>query len=592
MNLLDLAPIRGDTESVSPFALNPKLKEGNPKLNLKVDLNPKLNLKELTPKTIFEDIDETTRIINLPTVGDIDLSICDRLYRPGATIRLRDIQAKAIATAYLNKGLLAPIPVGFGKTLIAYLCAAILDCEYAVILMPPNMVESFKIEIKKYESSFYGPKNWEILPYSMLSSPKSSDLLNKIRPDIIIADEAHCLASKVSSRAGRFRRYMREHPETYFCAMSGSFLRGSILDIADLAFYALRHLSPLPQDDYHREIWSSCLDVNGRPSESQFQFFNKFALSQGIDLNNESDRTGMAREAVYRRMIKTPGIVSSHKSSVDVGLTISKIYIPVPAIIEEAFKVIEDDSETPDHEDIIVDDVQKARITRNLSCGFYYRWAWEVIGGRDEDWLLRRKLWSKELRTELLNRSDVNYDSPLLVTNTIERAIKNGTKHGLVKPYLQWKEVKHKPVPPTVPVWLDYFLIKDLIDRVKTVPTVVWYSSRAMETALAQYMPVYGAGTLPPTKPITCALSIAVHGTGKNLQQWHRAIVVEPPASAQKWEQLLGRHHRAGQEYDVEIYVYAHTQYLELTLEKAIEGAHFVYSLQKTPQKLLDANWR
>lgn len=539
------------------------------------------------PRDIFSEESETERIIKIPVHSEYTTDL-SWIYSKTPSIELREIQYRSLQAIAECKGLLGLIPVGHGKTLIAYLSGLVLGSKNAVIMMPPNMVESFKKEIEKYKSSFLPVPKYTILPYSILSSPKSSDILSSINPDLIVADEAHCLASKNSSRALRFRRYMKEHPETHFVAMSGTFLKKSILDLAPLSFYALRHLSPFPNDKDHAAVWAECLDVTGRASTTQWDFFNTFTKTQGIDLTGlvGQVRQEMAREAVYRRLVTTAGIVTTTLASVDVSLTIEEIKIPTPDIILEALKIVED-GETPDHEDIIVDEVHKNRVVKSLSSGFYYRWAWEKIGGRDEDWLLRRKIWSRELRRELLYHNTTHYDSPLLITNVVRQ----DEDHPMHNTWLQWSAVRHKPTPPTEPIWLSEFLLDNLLAQLNSVPTIVWYSSSAMEDRLRKIMPVFGAGTLPPDETITCAMSIEVHGTGKNLQRWHRNIILEAPSSAVKWEQLLGRTHRAGQFKDVHVLVYTHTDYLEDTIKKVKEQARFIYSVQKSPQKVLTAKW-
>ena len=82
---------------------------------------------------------------------------------------------------------------------------------------------------------------------------------------------------------------------------------------------------------------------------------------------------------------------------------------------------------------------------------------------------------------------------------------------------------------------------------------LIVYQSRAVEQRLVELgWSVYGAGSdTPPTAEDFPAVSLAVHGKGKNMQAWDSMVVLEPPASGQVYEQLIGRIHRPGQEADL-----------------------------------------
>jgi len=121
-------------------------------------------------------------------------------------------------------------------------------------------------------------------------------------------------------------------------------------------------------------------------------------------------------------------------------------------------------------------------------------------------------------------------------------------------------------------------------------PVIVWYQSRAVEEALRERdMMVYGAGQNPPMQGHTCAMSIAAHGVGKNLQHgWSKQLILETPSSGKVWEQLLGRTHRPGQEADVvEAVVYQHTRAYSGALCKSVEDAEYIQDTTGSRQKLL-----
>jgi hypothetical protein len=94
------------------------------------------------------------------------------------------------------------------------------------------------------------------------------------------------------------------------------------------------------------------------------------------------------------------------------------------------------------------------------------------------------------------------------------------------------------------------------------------------------------------SKPITCAMSIRAHGTGKNLQKWCSQLVLSPPTGAKTWEQLLGRSHRLGQEADeVQCWIYQHTHAFKEAITRARIGAQYIVNISGNQQKLLYASY-
>jgi len=114
-------------------------------------------------------------------------------------------------------------------------------------------------------------------------------------------------------------------------------------------------------------------------------------------------------------------------------------------------------------------------------------------------------------------------------------------------------------VPPTVAVWLSSYLVDEVVALVERLrePVLVWYESKALGERLAAVggWRLCGPGNPPKGEPETCVVSISAHHHGLNLQGWRLSVVVEPPSSGQRWEQMIGRTHRAGQLAD-EVHVF------------------------------------
>ena len=489
----------------------------------------------------------------------------ERLHRPGAAMRLRPIQSRALAVLKTCRGLLGSIGVGHGKTLVAILGAKVVGARRPVVMVPPSLRETFFVEFAKFSTSFDLPRV-ELVAYSMLSRPEGTDLLRRMAPDYIFADEAHSLRHPGSARTRRLLRYLEENPETVFAAASGTLTSRSVRDYAHLAKHALGALSPLPLLESHLDAWSNALDVDGRPSSTDWRTVEPLvdAFGEGcFSFMTGAARVEAVRDAFFARLRSAPGVVITDNESAPCSLVIHALPSPKPpADILEALAVVRS-GESPDRAEVYEDDVATWRASRQVAAGFFYRWDWPD-GVVDHQWLEARSRWSRWVRRELETSSAEGYDSPALVasrtreeTEDDPRLARRSSRHAALG---EWERVKGRPVPPTVPVWLSDYLVEATIDLVKRLrdPVLVWYESRALGERLAERggWELRGPGHPPSGDARTCVVSIAAHHHGLNLQAWRLSVVVEPPSSGQRWEQLIGRTHRAGQLAD-EVHVFA-----------------------------------
>lgn len=546
--------------------------------------------------------DEWGRIVEVPRVQaeeDVDVREVEWLHI--GTERLRQLQMQALALIQKYGSLYGSIGVGHGKSLIAYLAQVVRGLDRCVILMPPDLLIPFEQDLERFKPHFRAPKNpATVLSYNVLSSTKESDILERLRPQMIVADEGHTLAND-SARTRRLRRYFEKYPETEFVLLSGTLEREKMSDLAHLVRYSLRERAFMPVSGAALEVWAQCVDMKGKPNESHWKAFQPLAKAEGLCLEDTRgrERNAIARDSVYLRMSTTPGVILTTEASCDVPLRAERLdQIPLPDELLSQIARLRTGEETPDGEDIITDDAQKARLQRNLSMGFYYRWAWEEVGGRDEEWLIKRRAWSRAVRKELENNSREFYDSEKLVYDATARELL--ADPGLAGrslrhlSFVEWREQQNKLKPPTKAVWVTdavfEWLAKWLDNR---PPTLVWYTSAAVEERLAKMgLPIYGSGSLPPTRLEHSALQIGVHHKGKNLQAWHSNVVLEPFSSPERNQQLIGRTRRPGQKAG-EIYIgyLAHTNVLDKIIDNALEKAEHVQTLSRNPQHLLSARW-
>jgi len=550
-----------------------------------------LSAKKNAPTT------ETARICALPRVDYTGRDV-SHLIDPNGSLSLRPVQHQCLWAAAENGGGFFPVGVGEGKTWIALLSGTVLDADLTIIITKARLVFAMERERLRLKDAFRLTPT-RIISYEYLSRPESAELLDQLvapfQRVVIVADEAHCLSSRDSARTRRVIRLFQDHPYLCFIAMSGTLLRRGVDDCAHLAELALRHRSPLPRSKAHLNAWAEVLDVGGMPSESDFERIKPLADFCAVSLDGLRSTAKIIgyRHAFQERLKSCPGVVTTDQNSLGASLELVPVKIKTPQNIANHLKKLKSQGVTPGGE-FVESDVEEWRKQRELSCGFYYRWDWPQ--GPDFEWLDARREWNRQVRNELKHAARSGYDSPALVRDEIQRQINQGDPARDIHTALViWRGVEHRPEPPTVPIWVDSFLIEDVVELAKSCPepVIVWFSSDAVGNALSERgLDLFGKNTeLETIEPRTVAASINVHGTGANLQGWSTAIVVEPPSSGDQWEQLLGRLHRPGQQADtVTFYVYQHATPFTNALRSARSKAQFVEETTGNRQKLVYAS--
>lgn len=516
---------------------------------------------------------------------------------------LRPIQAWALYEAPLAGGLLAPIGVGHGKTLLDLLAPMVFDgVKTAVLLIPPSLKNQLLRDYQAASAHFRVPSLvvdgggkiipgrpvLHVVPYSLFSRAGSTSLLSQIGPDLIIADEAHKLKNKQTATASRVFRYLSQNPKTRFCAWSGTVTQKSIRDYATLAAFALDEGSPLPRTYQAVEEWAGALDAVPDPAPP------------GV-LERFCEGKETVREGFHRRLASTFGVVSTKENSSDATIFLHARSLPVPAEITQAIKQLEKTWTRADGEEL-TDALEVEANKKQLSCGFFYRW--KFPRGEPEnlilEWFGARKSWHKELRDKLQDRRE-GLDSPLLCTQAATRAMQ-GYKGVLPtwdsKHLARWLELKDQVQPESEAVWISEFLAQDAASWALKNRGVVWYEFDTFGERVSRLskLPKYGGGPLvdglltQETGERSVILSIKAHGTGRDgLQRiFSRQLVANTPSSGVTWEQLLGRLARPGQGADeIETHLYEHTETMRSAYEKAEREAEYIEQTLGTPQRLL-----
>ena len=580
--------------------------------------------------------DEAKRIRDLPWADYQDPEVraaavawaTEKWSRPGAKMAFRDIQALALLVAHLSDGGFLPIGTGWGKSLISLLAADALGARRPLLLIPPAMrVPLENAKVRDYAPSFKVPPNLRVMAYSQLSQATSTDLLDKLAPDVIVADEAHNLRHADAARTKRVIRYLKAHPNTRVVLMSGTLTSKSVEDYAHLAEWALKERSPVPRTKHFPVLRAFCAVLDAKTvktnGDSRYQaeaaphdwsmFSPLFPDWRNYDTEAAEDggpspRVTRARTLYMERLLGSPGVVGTDALSVGASLYFHERKVQPPQVIVDHLAMLEDTWQRPDGEELVLA-IDKWRCGRQLSQGFYYRWKWPEgkPTDADKDWLRTRAQWHREVR-EVLKRNLPHLDSPLLVTMAARRILVGEVEDSplknagtLLHALEEWtphakRRWGGKPTPPTETVWISSFLLDDVMAWVKEHETgLVWYSDHAIAEGLAERgMRIYGAGTNPEDiqGQHAAALSLHVHKDGKNLQKHNEMLFISFDPSGTVMEQAVSREHRAGQEADeVNVHYYMHTQPARDAVASARNDAAYIQATMNTPQRLCYGTW-
>lgn len=520
--------------------------------------------------------------------------------------RLRLTQAWALYEIGITDGLLGPINVGDGKTILDLLAPLAIGSKLALLLVPPNLrdqlitdyrliaqhfqVPSIEVTGKNFRTTLPGMPVLQVYPYSLLCRPEATDFLDRLAPDTIIADECDKLRYPHTATTGRVLRYFAEHPKTRFCGWSGSITDAGLKEYAHLSFLALRGNSPVPVDPETIDEWGRALDPGDFPAPPG-------AL---LDLCNPGEHV---RDGFKRRLHDTQGVVTSLKSTVDIPLNIYEKPAPtIPAKVEAALDILREEWIRPDGEEL-VEALAVSRCAHQLACGFYYRWIFPRGESKEiiDEWFEARREWRKELRT-MLKQQLPHLDSPMLCAQAARRAWGEiegdpNLPHWKAETWPRWKEVKGKVEPETEAVRLDPYLAEDAAAWALENIGIVWYGHTAFGEWVSEIakLPLHGGGPkageiiASETGKNSIVASLMSHGRGRNGLQYKFAtqLIANVPSRATSWEQVLGRLHRPGQKAsEVSAYFYTHTEELEKYLDTALARAVYVERTIGSQQKL------
>lgn len=481
---------------------------------------------------------------------------------------LKPVQNAALHELYRARGLFAAIGVGHGKTLIAWLAPLVVGARRTVYLAPASMHEHTRSEWARYAAAYPRDSGPDVLlSYARLSN--EPDVLERLGPDLIVADEAHRLRNQAASRTATVAQYLEARPDTVVVALSGTMTTAAVSDYAHLLGWAAGEAAPVPEGSILNAL---DLVVGGGLEDPPPWAWQKM---RGLERLVPCERTREGYRRAWRdRLVQTPGVVATSSSSCDATLVLNRIEAPEVKAIEEALTVLDDLWELPDGTPLS-SPAHVSQAASLLSCGFYYRPIWEG-GEPDRDWLRARRKWGAAVRDYLGN------DPPLDVGTEarIRRACAEGAPPSafLADAWRAWA-----PHHEREPVRRESVMISD--DRIEWVAS--WVDAAPGRCAWAYHRAP--EAQLHFATASDAVYSIPRDGTGRNLQAYREALLLEVPANGSTWEQLIGRLHRKGQTADAVVFHWIGNRWNDARLRRSTAHARYIEQTTGARQLLLAA---
>ncbi len=617
---------------------------------------------------------EIARIVNLPmeeVLDEVDTEVfcfenlLAKAFDDGE--RLRQVQASAVKAYQDQGGGLFPIAVGHGKTGISLMVANsafAMGVKRILLIIPPAQVAGLmKRHIPEWRGRvpldvpFHflsgrppaqraamvnsGLPGCYIMSYTLVSAGDGLDNLFTMQPELIIADEVHCLKNKQSARTKRIMEYLKEcHPQ--FVGMSGTITSKSIKDYHHLMLAALGLGAPVPtlaRTMHHVDDAINC-DAEDRTRANDYGIrlmkpFLSWAKEHFPDEEFKRGETESYRRAFRHRMHMTPGIVATGDAEFGVSLSITNLEIPKETLAKEPgfervlklLAEVDDPMITPNGDDID-HGFHKYKWKRELVNGFYHLLSWPEAEGyaerknitvaaadeiliRAQDHLALKQDYYSELR-QFFKDAPKHLDTPMLVGLEMSR---NGSERVGDELYAAWLEAKEadfegRPDRDAEMIRVSPFKVNAAVTWAKQFGTGIiwtwhpefgqWVVEALQEAGVdAVWCPAGDDFIEDLGDPLRggkgdciAVASIAGHGTGRNLQAFERCLMLEFPREPIQAEQTIGRIHRPGQEKDhVDVYTMLSLDFDHHNRAACLNDAIYIQQSTGQHQKIVYADY-
>lgn len=542
-------------------------------------------------------------------------------------------QALAIKEVMERGRLTAPIRVGGGKMLLGYLLFLVTNAKRPLYLLPKSMEKETRHEVLRYSADWGRGKlpasRVTFVSYEKLSNPSAAEkvvvangkttvlklgLLDRLRPDVIYADEGHKLGNAGAIGARRVDAYLKACLELgrdcLFIPASGSLFRESLNQAAHVVWWSLREGSPFPHSSWEEKMaWAGALDEKqGWATRTEFgallDLLSAEELRRYDAETDPDDRRAIVCSSIGQRFLETPGVVGSQDGPLGIPLSIEPEYVERedPGIERAVAEMIDGDHASgrpkwslPDGT-LVIDSLALSRHRYTFNLGFYQ----VQDPPPPQDYRDASQAWAKAAR-DRLKRNKLRIDSEA----NLKKAIAEGHFKDLAEVLDRWDaaqraytaETGHRE-PPSKAVWFSDEVVEEVrrwLDREGT--GIVWVGYIPLGKRLSERLglPYFGAGKLDAAgrhvsemrRGERAVCSISACGTGTNLQHFHsKGLWLGSPS-----EQPLGRCHRPGQPDErVQNWVYLPgLVQLERYWRKWESAAKFADPMTKQAQKLVCA---
>lgn len=573
---------------------------------------------------------------------------CESLGAPCITT-LNAAQAWALREFPRQGGGIGWVPIGAGKTGLSILMAlAFTGVKKVVLLAKSDQRLHYRQNWLRLREHFRVPsfvisdggdpmisdetQIVHFLPYSQLSRPESTRLLDELNPELVLADEVHALANLVSARTLRFLRAMSAGSRK-FCGWSGTPIDKSVKNASHLLAFGLGSGSPMPINPDEAEAWAAVLDPQVTPDRetpTAKALYRAFAPPREGVVSIDGGLRQL-RRGFRKRLIDTPGVIAVRGTSATCSIVIRERKIVMPEMVRKALNQIRA-GVRPDGEEITEAD-EKARYAAEAGAGLYGYWAFprgepiEVI----DEWFAARQDINRALRQRIM-MGEEHMDSRKLCENAAERGWRTPVYEGSLPVWKEptwprWAAVMDQ-VKPDPRVWwisactacgslvmpgnrcsgcqkidpgdkIGEYLAKDAAVWAKENLGIVWTISRALGKRIAQLadIPYYGEGSeaeiMADKGKTSIVASVRAHNEGRDGLQhrYSKQLLAQIPAGGKTLSQLLGRLARQGQKADlVETDGYFHFAEAKEALRKAVRGAEFAEEVSPTESLLKAAD--
>ena len=577
--------------------------------------------------------------------------------------RLFPTQAQALKEFQETGGGFFPIGVGWGKTNVTLMVANHAfqqGIKKILLIVPPEVLEQLvtvdipaarrhvpinmpihivggKSTKNRKALTCSGKKGLYVITYSYLSVKDTDDMLETIRPELIICDEAHRLKNKSAARTKRLMKFVSTYRPTGVC-LSGTITSKSVRDYYHLIRWCLGANNPLPNTASLANEWASVIDANVEENVKNDSLmplvkWARHNLTMHDQVELTLDKAGF-RKAYKSRLVSTPGVHSSGDLDIKVSLVIENVPVEEPekrpgwVELTELIRKVDEEDETPNGDEID-HAIHKWKWFNELTVGFYNELSWP-----DTEKYSNRKGISIQLAKEILDRARQYFEASQEYQRALRKWLGERQRSGMDTPDLVGLDMSRHGVENVGSELFEAWSYRKALDfegrpdrdskavRVCDykinqgaawalihieVGGILWVLHQevgiwVMEVLRASginaiHCPAGKAGNTailnPENKGKILVASIAAHCTGKNIQdRFSYQKFIEWPRDPIKAEQILGRLHRPGQLADeIVACLNKTTDFDHLSFAACLNDALYIHQTTGNRQKLIYASY-